>query len=94
MINECVYCKSEKEYLFVQSCINYNFHAKFEVGSYECIYWQDQCHGSYIGAVRTKDTIYTFEKWCELTDNYPDWTINTIEDLSYLTEFLIKNEIT
>ena len=65
---ECVYCTSEEEYLIVEKHISYNFHARFEIGRYECIYWKDRCHGSYSCALDTKDVIFTFEEWCEINN--------------------------
>ncbi len=94
-----VRCKTQEEWNFVCDILGSTWTSSNREGwfnNYKEDTYINIKDGSY-GNINLSGKSYnlcSFEEWCKLTGNYPEWKISTTDDLSYLTEFLIKNEIT
>lgn len=96
---QVVNVKTQEEWDFVSKCLGYEFKIMTFMS-----HKNDSCinlfglHSGNIDYFRERNsTIYSFNEWCELTNNYPENIRNDIvidQDLSYLSEFLTKLEIT
>jgi len=82
---EVVHCKTEEEWKIVQSIIGYTFLSPYNKN--DCINFKEQMRAKLSYYQEYNSKIYSFEEFMSMQSN-------PIDDLSYLTEFLIKNEIT
>jgi hypothetical protein len=82
---EVVHCKTEEEWKIVQSIINYEFLSPYTKN--ECINFKAHMRAKLSYYQEYNSKILSFEEFISMQSN-------PIDDLSYLTEFLIKNEIT
>lgn len=81
---EVVHCKTEEEWKIVESIIDYTFRMKYTPN--DCINFKDQMRANLSYYQENNSKIYSFEEFIAMQSK-------SIDDLSYLTEFLIKNEI-
>lgn len=82
---EVVHCKTEEEWKIVQSIINYEFLSPYNKN--DCINFKEHMRAKLSYYQEYNSKILSFEEFMSMQ---PKLT----EDLSYLIEFLIKNEIT
>jgi len=84
--------KTQEEWDIVTKFLNYKWIKTNNFKSYgenTCINLTIKGYGNLKFYTLENSLIYTFEEW-----NVLNKKPNSIDDLSYLTEFLIKNEIT
>jgi len=84
--------KTQEEWDIVTKTLDYKWTRVNNFKSYgtnTCINLTSRGYGNLKFYKNENSLIYTFEEWCTLNTKS-----NATDDLSYLTEFLIKNEIT
>ena len=85
---EVVHCKTKEEWNTVESIIGYKFGMVYTQD--DCINFKHNLRANLLYYQNQESKIYSFEEFIALQSSTP----NSKDDLSYLTEFLIKNEIT
>lgn len=82
---EVVHCKTKEEWSIVQSIIGYKFQMRYMQD--DCINFKENLRANLSYYQEQESKIYSFDEFMSMQSK-------TTDDLSYLTEFLIKNEIT
>lgn len=91
-MKEVIHCVSQEEWNTVCDFYNSIWKSRTEYASWNsyrdqsCINILNGCYSSR--SHNRNNKIYSFKNWLR------DYNLDKKEDLSYLTEFLIKNEIT